>query len=256
MQSFSSYLLATWRKIYLTLLGLWLFLCGHTSPAFLGSRALLAMRPRKKDKGANTRPIKMPVTNWSLSQAYQRANCSQNKTIILKNRSLGYLCCSQRVKSRNIFTCNTFPYFYHQNLWQWPHTTNTLESLSSTRSTSLTRIGSCWTNLRHVRTTLWPPALPAAVQGVILSQLSTLPHQTSQSNDHRQKEDEVAIPRTHSLQKSKKTWIERLLSNRRGSPLCFQLIKECFPVSLPQNGSAKDMPDLLDVMLRYAAVHP
>ena len=39
---------------------------------FLGFPALLAMRPRKKDKGANTRPIKMPVTNWSL-QAYQRA---------------------------------------------------------------------------------------------------------------------------------------------------------------------------------------
>ena len=125
----------TWRIIYLTLLGLWQFLCGNTSPAFLGARALLAMRPRKKDKGANTRPIKMPVTIWSLSQAYQRANVSQKHkqsywriavlVVFVPLRGQSY-------KKSSLLTFNTFPYFHYQNLWQWPHTTNTLESLWST----------------------------------------------------------------------------------------------------------------------------
>lgn len=54
------------------------------------------------------------------------------KTILLKNCSLGCLSSSQRAKSRKNFTSSTFPYFHYQNLWQWPHTTNTLESLWST----------------------------------------------------------------------------------------------------------------------------
>ena len=39
----------------------------------------------------------------------------------------------QSHEKTSLLTFNTFPYFHYQNLWQWPHTTNTLESLWSTR---------------------------------------------------------------------------------------------------------------------------